>query len=88
MKRRRQIDGQRFFPSFRRKRLDRRKMPDHRVIHQDIDRPNVAEQVSHHGFDGRALRQVGRNAHGIDPEAGAKAIPRLSRLDQSRAGQY
>ena len=37
MKRSRQIDGQRFLPSFRRERFDRRKVPDHRVIHQDIE---------------------------------------------------
>jgi hypothetical protein len=57
-------------------------MPDRRVIHQDIDRLKAAEQVSHHGFNGSALRQVGGNAYRIDAKAGPEMIPCLFRLDQ------
>ena len=57
------------FPSLRRKCFDRRKMPDHRVVDQDIDGTDAAEQVGHHGFDGMAQRQVGSDACDIDVKA-------------------
>ena len=93
MKRRRQIDRQRFVPVFGRKRFDRRKVPDHRVVDQDIDRLKAAEQFSHHGSMS-ALRQVRRNAYHLDRKARPKTIPCFCRLDQivqdnvgSRAGK-
>ena len=61
MERRRQIDGQRSSQRSRAKLLDWREMPDHRVVDQDIDRIEAAEEVGHHAFDRRALRQIGRN---------------------------
>ena len=90
----RQIDGERFVPFFRREVFDRRKMPHHRIVHEDIDRTDAAEQVGHHGLDGGALRQVGCDADYLDAELRAQTISRLRRFDQivqdnvgSRAGQ-
>ena len=69
MERRRQIDGQRFLPMLRCKRFDRRKMPDHRVVDQDIHRTDAAEQIGHHGFDGGLERQIGGDALDVDVKA-------------------
>src|SRR5213076_2352970 len=69
-------------------------MSHHRVVHQDVDCAEAAEQVGHHGFNGGALRQIGSDADGIDAELCAKTIPGFGRFDQimqdnicSRAGK-
>jgi hypothetical protein len=81
MKRRRQVDRERFVPPFRRELLDRRKVPDHRVIHEDVDRPALQE-ICDHGLDGLSLRQVSGNARDLDAEAGAELVRRRYRFCQ------
>ncbi len=78
----RQIDRERFVPFLRRKIFDRRKMPHHGVVHENIDAADALLQVRHHGLDGGALRQVGGDADRLDAILRAKAIPRRRRLGQ------
>ena len=57
-------------------------MPDHRIVHQYVDRADAAEQVGHDSFYGGALRQVGCDADHLDAKLRAKTISRLGRFDQ------
>ena len=59
MERRRQVHGERLLPFGRRQLLDRREVPHHRIVHQDVDAAEARGRGGDEPFDLRQVRDVG-----------------------------